>query len=33
MGLIDQSMNYGEYVHSDKVRNMKAQLYEEGVMA
>jgi ATPase subunit of ABC transporter with duplicated ATPase domains len=32
-GLIDQSMNYGEYVHSDKVRNMKAQLYEEGVMA
>ncbi len=28
-GLIDQNMNYGEYIHSDKVRNMRAQMYED----
>ena len=28
-GLIDQQMNYSEYVHSEKVRNMRAQLYAE----
>jgi len=31
-GLIDQYMSYGEYLHSDKVREMKARMYEE-VMA
>jgi ATPase subunit of ABC transporter with duplicated ATPase domains len=26
-GLIDQSMTYGEYLHSDKVRKMRAEMY------
>ena len=32
-GLIDQLMTYGEYLHSDKVKNLKAELYGEAVMA
>ncbi len=32
-GLIDQQMTYGEYVHSEKVKNMRAELYGEGVLA
>ncbi|MCC6281290.1 MAG: ATP-binding cassette domain-containing protein [Saprospiraceae bacterium] len=32
-GLIDQNMNYGEYVHSDKVRKMRAEMYEDSVVA
>ena len=32
-GLIDQYMSYSEYIHSDKVHNMRAELYEEGVLA
>jgi hypothetical protein len=31
-GFIDQNMTYGEYLHSDKVRNMRAELYGEKVM-
>jgi ATPase subunit of ABC transporter with duplicated ATPase domains len=31
-GMIDQSMTYGEYLHSEKVRNMRAELYGETVM-
>ena len=30
-GLIDQNMNYGEYIHSEKVRNMRAEMYEDVV--
>lgn len=26
-GMIDQSMSYGDYLHSDKVRKMRAELY------
>ena len=26
-GLIDQTMSYGEYLHSDKVRKMRAEMY------
>ncbi len=26
-GLIDQTMNYGEYLHSDKVKKLKAEMY------
>jgi len=26
-GLIDQTMNYGEYLHSDKVKKMKEEMY------
>ena len=32
-GLIDQSMSYSEYLHSNKVKNMKAEMYGEAVMA
>ncbi len=32
-GMIDQSMTYGEYLHSDKVKNMRAELYGELMMA
>ncbi len=32
-GLIDQHMTYGEYLHSEKVRDMKARMYGEAVMA
>jgi ATPase subunit of ABC transporter with duplicated ATPase domains len=32
-GLIDQYMSYGEYLHSDKVRAMREQMYAEGAMA
>ncbi len=32
-GLIDQNMNYGEYLHSEKVINLKAEMYGESVMA
>ncbi|MBK8193805.1 MAG: ATP-binding cassette domain-containing protein [Lewinellaceae bacterium] len=31
-GLIDQHMTYGEYLHSDKVHQMRDQLYGEAVM-
>ena len=31
-GLIDQPMAYGEYLHSEKVKNMRAELYGETVM-
>jgi ATPase subunit of ABC transporter with duplicated ATPase domains len=27
-GLIDQAMNYGEYLHSEKVRKMRAEMYD-----
>jgi ATPase subunit of ABC transporter with duplicated ATPase domains len=30
-GLIDQTMTYGEYLHSDKVRAMRAQMYGDAV--
>ncbi len=30
-GLIDQHMNYGEYLHSEKVRKMKAEMYGDAV--
>lgn len=32
-GLIDQNMTYGEYLHSQKVINLKAELYGEGALA
>jgi len=32
-GLIDQYMSYHDYVHSEKVINLKAEMYEDGVMA
>jgi ATPase subunit of ABC transporter with duplicated ATPase domains len=32
-GLIDQNMSYGEYLHSPKVRAMRAELYGEAMMA
>jgi ATPase subunit of ABC transporter with duplicated ATPase domains len=32
-GLIDQYMEYGEYIHSEKIRNLRAQLYEDVVTA
>ncbi len=31
-GLIDQYMTYGEYLHSDKVLNMKARMYEDALI-
>jgi ATPase subunit of ABC transporter with duplicated ATPase domains len=30
-GLIDQTMTYGEYLHSDKVKAMRAQMYGDAV--
>ena len=30
-GMIDQHMTYGEYIHSEKVRQMREELYAEGV--
>ena len=32
-GLIDQNMTYGDYLHSEKVINLKAELYGEAVLA
>ena len=32
-GLIDQNMSYGDYLHSEKVINLKAEMYGEGVLA
>jgi ATPase subunit of ABC transporter with duplicated ATPase domains len=32
-GLIDQLMTYGEYLHSDKIKNLKAELYGEAAFA
>ncbi len=32
-GLIDQYMSYHDYVHSEKVIQLKAEMYEDGVMA
>ncbi len=32
-GLIDQHMSYSEYLHSDKVHQMREQMYGEAVMA
>jgi ATPase subunit of ABC transporter with duplicated ATPase domains len=32
-GLIDQYMTYGEYLHSDKVRKLRADMYADGVLA
>lgn len=32
-GLIDQYMSYSEYVHSEKVRNMRAQMYQDTVLS
>jgi ATPase subunit of ABC transporter with duplicated ATPase domains len=32
-GLIDQNMTYGEYIHSDKVKAMRAQMYGDPVPA
>ena len=32
-GLIDQLMSYGEYLHSDKIKNFKAELYGEAAFA
>ena len=26
-GLIDQSMSYGEYLHSDKIKKLRAEMY------
>jgi len=31
-GLIDQYMTYGEYLHSDKVRKMREEMYADGAM-
>ncbi len=31
-GLIDQNMTYGDYLHSEKVINLKAELYGEAVL-
>jgi ATPase subunit of ABC transporter with duplicated ATPase domains len=32
-GVIDQLMSYGEYLHSNKIKNMRAELYGTAVMA
>ncbi len=32
-GLIDQNMEYGEYLHSAKIKKLKAELYGEPMMA
>ena len=32
-GLIDQNMSYGDYLHSEKVINLKAEMYGEEVLA
>jgi len=32
-GLIDQYMSYHDYVHSEKVIQLKSEMYEDGVMA
>jgi ATPase subunit of ABC transporter with duplicated ATPase domains len=32
-GLIDQSMTYGEYLHSDKVKALRQEMYRESAMA
>jgi len=32
-GLIDQYMSYHDYVHSEKVIELKAKMYEDAVMA
>ncbi len=32
-GLIDQNMHYGEYLHSDKVRKLRAEMYADRVLA
>ncbi|MFZ4633439.1 MAG: ABC-F family ATP-binding cassette domain-containing protein [Saprospiraceae bacterium] len=32
-GMVDQNMNYGDYLHSERVRALRAQLYGDGVMA
>ena len=32
-GVIDQLMNYGEYLHSNKIKNLRAELYGSAVMA
>jgi ATPase subunit of ABC transporter with duplicated ATPase domains len=32
-GLIDQLMTYGEYLHSDKIKNLKTELYGEAAFA
>jgi ATPase subunit of ABC transporter with duplicated ATPase domains len=32
-GLIDQLMSYGDYLHSDKIKNLKAELYGEAAFA
>jgi ATPase subunit of ABC transporter with duplicated ATPase domains len=31
-GVIDQLMTYGEYLHSDKIKNMRTELYGEGML-
>jgi ATPase subunit of ABC transporter with duplicated ATPase domains len=32
-GVVDQNMSYGDYLHSERVRALRAQLYGDGVMA
>jgi ATPase subunit of ABC transporter with duplicated ATPase domains len=32
-GLIDQYMEYGDYIHSEKIRNLRAELYRDAVPA
>ena len=32
-GLVDQLMTYSEYIHSDKVKGMRQELYGDAVMA
>ncbi|MBL7783761.1 MAG: ATP-binding cassette domain-containing protein [Saprospiraceae bacterium] len=32
-GLIDQYLEYGDYIHSEKIRNLRAEMYGDAVMA
>ena len=32
-GLIDQYMEYGDYIHSEKIRNLRSELYRDAVPA
>jgi ATPase subunit of ABC transporter with duplicated ATPase domains len=32
-GIIDQSMNYGEYLHSERVKKMRMEMYGSLEMA